>query len=221
MLSGFVLSYSYLDKIVGGTITIKKYLFLRLSRLTPLYFATTMPFVWLALYEGNLDFFVLLSNLTYLQSWVPHSEVYFSFNSPSWSLSNEMFFYVCFICLAGLSLRSLSWVLSSLLSLVILSTVVVVCFFSNVILWGPTSLSHWLFYIFPGFRLLEFVVGMMLFRLWRKGYTLGDAYVLPAYALLFLAMYFVNEIPAEFRKPLYFLPIISFFLYAHLHGGGD
>ena len=61
---------------------------------------------------------------------------------------------------------------------------------------------------------------MVLFRLWRKGYTLGNAYVLPAYVLLFLAMYFANEIPAEFRKSLYFLPIISFFLYAHLHGGG-
>ena len=33
-------------------------------------------------------------------------------------------------------------------------------------------------------------------------------------------MYFASKIPDEFRRSLYFLPVISFFLYSHLAGEG-
>lgn len=41
-----------------------------------------------------------------VQAWVPHNTTYFSFNSVSWSLSNEIFFYVSFpICIFALKHR--------------------------------------------------------------------------------------------------------------------
>ena len=223
VLSGFVLSYSYQKRICTGEITFLKYIYLRIARLTPLHFATTLPFIGLAVYFENLNVFTLLANLSYLQSWIPNDSVYFSFNSPSWSLSNEMFFYLCFFSLATLSLVKLLRIALSLAILIIICATVVTIFFEGVNFFGSkTTVAHWMFYIFPGFRILEFICGMILFNIWKSSKITCNSIFLKiiAYFILFLAMYFARLIPEAFRMSLFFLPVIILFLFTHLSGEG-
>jgi len=151
VLSGFVLSYSYKDKIASGEITFTKYIYLRFARLTPLHFATLIPFIGLAIYSEKFNPIILFANLTYLQSWIPHSSAYFSFNAPSWSLSNEMFFYLCFFFLAVIPFRKVLNIAIGLIAFIILCALVVTIFFDGEKLFGSNNtIAHWVFYIFPG-----------------------------------------------------------------------
>ncbi len=232
MLSGFVLSISYKNKISNGVISFKKYSFLRIARLTPLHFATAFPFIVLAFYKddfatafpviaqafyrGDIDFTSLLLNLTYLQSFIPSSNVYFSFNAPSWSLSNEMFFYICFFPLAIISIKNLYLSTLSLLFIVITSAIIVNNTIGNNIIYGHNSFAHWLFYIFPAFRILEFLVGMIIYNVWSKGIRLHRYFIPISYIALLAFMYCAIKIPEPFRMSLYYLPVVALFLFSHL-----
>lgn len=216
MLSGFVLSTSYKNKISNGVISFKKYSFLRIARLTPLHFATAFPFIALAFYKGDIDFTSLLLNLTYLQSFIPSSNIYFSFNAPSWSLSNEMFFYICFFPLAIISIKNLYLSTLSLLFIVITSAIIVNNTIGNDIIYGNSSFAHWLFYIFPAFRILEFLVGMIIYNVWSKGIRLHRCFIPISYIALLAFMYCAIKIPEPFRMSLYYLPVVALFLFSHL-----
>ena len=107
LLSGFVLSYSYSEMILNHNITFLKYVLLRLARLTPLHFLMAALFIFYSIYKSNFIFIKAILNLSYLQSWVPSSTYYFSLNALSWSLSNEVFFYICFFSLVFLEQKKL------------------------------------------------------------------------------------------------------------------
>lgn len=220
ILSGFVLSLSYKEKLATGLISLKSYVFLRFARLTPLHFATCLPFVLMALYKGDLNVVKLLLNISYLQSFIPHSGVYFSFNAPSWSLSNEMFFYICFFPLAAVTLRKLLVKTALLFFIVIFTAFLVTVTIKEEVLWGGNSFAHWLFYIFPGFRVLEFLVGMILYELWKRGVRLKAVFIPISYLVLLTSMYFASEIPEAFRSSLYYLPASALFLFSHLTDDG-
>ena len=79
---------------------------------------------------------------------------------------------------------------------------------------------HWMFYIFPGSRILEFLCGMILFHFWKSGHVKHSNFIVPAYLFLILAMYFADVVPEAFRMSLFFLPVIVLFLFAHLKGDG-
>lgn len=220
VLSGFVLSYSYGEKLRNGLVGSKEYILLRVARLSPLHFLTALPFIFLGLYKESLDYVAVFTNLMYLQSWIPSSVYYFSLNAPSWSLSNEMFFYIAFTLFVGFSLKKLAVITFGLFIVVFMSAFFVTTLTSpDLIISGSNTFTHWLFYIFPGFRVLEFLVGMMLFQLFNKGFSLSNKLLLPSYILLITAMYFGGEVPEAYRMSLYYLPFISFFLYCHLNLG--
>lgn len=220
VLSGFVLSYSYGDRITSGRITFAEYFLLRWARLTPLHVLTALPFVLLAVRKSEFDLAKTVLNLFYLQSWVPDSGYYFSLNAPSWSLSNEMFFYACFFPLVSLGLRGLFRGFTLLGVLIACSAAVVANFFPALHISGDKNLAHWLFYIFPGFRLIEFITGMLIFKAWRAGVPPPGGFVVPAYVLLGVAMFVARDLPESFRMSLFFLPLIAFFFFAHLDGAG-
>lgn len=220
VLSGFVLSYSYGDKVRSGALSLKTYVLLRLARLSPLHFITAAPFVLLGLYQGNLDWLKTLLNLLYLHSWAPIASFYFSLNAPSWSLSNEMFFYLCFFPLVLLPTRSQLRIALGLLAMVVLAACLVYWRLDEHKLFGHQTFAHWLFYIFPGFRLLEFIIGMVLYGFWKDGWRIQPFCLAPSYLLLVVAMYFAHLIPEPFRFSLWFLPVIVLFFYAHLDEDG-
>jgi len=220
VLSGFVLSHSYAKKLRHGEIGRRTYVLLRFARLTPLHVLTALPFIFITFPEGWKYVAVGLLNLAFLQSWIPHSSVYFSLNGPSWSLSNEMFFYSAFLFLAFLSFNRLIRFFALLACLVVLTAAVVHFTVPSLVLVGSRSISHWIFYIFPGFRLLEFVAGMLIFETWSRGFRM-PSFVFPlAIVSLIAAMSFGQAVPAEFRYSLYYLPFVCILLFSSLNMEG-
>lgn len=220
LLSGFVLSYSYKEKILNHSLGFFKYALLRLARLSPLHFLTALPFVLYAIHNSNLNFFKLSLNIFYLQSWIPNSNYYFSFNAPSWSLSNEVFFYICFFSLIFFRVVNLFKIFIALMMMIVSSAFVVEILFFDRKFFGENTLAHYIFYIFPGFRLLEFITGMLLFKLWEARFRLPSWMIFPSYILLLASMYFARGVPESFRMSLFFLPFITLFFYTHLSGSG-
>lgn len=89
LLSGFIMIIAYFNKKEVSTI---EYYQNRLARVYPTYlFALIFFFIINHFY---IDLKALILNLFTLQSWVPGKVL--SYNVPGWSISVEMFFFLCF-----------------------------------------------------------------------------------------------------------------------------
>jgi peptidoglycan/LPS O-acetylase OafA/YrhL len=163
-LSGFVLTWS-----LRPADTKRAFYRRRFARVYPLHLVTLLLAVPFFLFVGKgFDPGQLVSAGGLLQAWIPDSNVYFGMNAPSWSLSCEALFYAVFPFLAarlvGLGRpglwKSLAVVLS--LSLVIAGTV-------TMALTPGDDARFWL-YIFPPFRILEFIAGCLLALLIKSGW---------------------------------------------------
>ena len=236
MLSGFILSHTYQAKLTSGTISRGKYLALRVARIAPLHWLCGLPLaIWALATVGTSSLPMSLTNLALLQSWVPQVKWYFSLNEPSWSLSDELFFYTMFAGLAFLPLRRLG-AFGALLLLANLTMVIWLVThgqgsITHDVPDGESTLtrSHWLTYIAPLPRLLDFVVGMLVYRLPPAGFggnPLGRraASVLEvgAIALLVAAMvaYPLLGLADVWRMQLAYLPVMALVIWSFGTGGG-
>lgn len=221
VLSGFILTYNYQAKITTlNWLEIKKFYIARFARIYPVHFLT----FWLAIpvILESLRYFPVQTllkaapNLLLLQSHVPRERVFFSYNSPSWSLCNEFFFYAwlplilfAFARLGPVSRKKLG--------------------FAGVLLWVVTlgvvaglrglPFSYWLFYIAPVFRLLDFTLGVIagLIFLQNSRRPMPDAawttLELLVTGLLLLQICTSNVIPQDFRYGVYYMPVFTLAVY--------
>jgi len=96
ILSGFVLTYTYR----GANASLKDFFAARFARIYPVYlfsllFAAPLFFKGFITEHGAEKIGpLLLGKLTLIQAWVPW--MMHNWNVPSWSLSSEAFFYLCF-----------------------------------------------------------------------------------------------------------------------------
>jgi peptidoglycan/LPS O-acetylase OafA/YrhL len=98
ILSGFILAHNYQDISLSSFAVFFR---ARIAKIYPLHIATLVIVLLLVPTRyspggASEDYGILLTNAALLQSWIPSTDVIFSFNGPSWSLSNELFFYFCF-----------------------------------------------------------------------------------------------------------------------------
>jgi peptidoglycan/LPS O-acetylase OafA/YrhL len=101
VLSGFILTHSYVSKPFPGY---RPFMLKRFARLWPVHvFALLMLLTFVRPDSITFDgpgffnkWYALLSNLTLTQSLVPFKAYTFSYNSVSWSISTEAFFYLAF-----------------------------------------------------------------------------------------------------------------------------
>lgn len=106
LLSGFVMSYSYLNKpgVARISLDAKSYWAARVARIYPVYLlslAVALPFLIDYKLQGFSGFSgfakgttLVFLNLTLLQSWCP--QIINDWVGPAWSLSVEAFFYALF-----------------------------------------------------------------------------------------------------------------------------
>ena len=97
MLSGFILAYTYQQRLIDGTATVRSFYVARIARIYPLHLLAlfvALFFLKFFNHPSPTDFFDLGINTFLLQSFIPGQE--FLFNSVSWSLSDEAFFYALF-----------------------------------------------------------------------------------------------------------------------------
>lgn len=172
VLSGFVLTWSYRD----GDRALEFY-GRRFARVWPLHAACTLAIVAIFFLIGTEQSAVKLSAVTLLlQSWLPPGEYHYAYNGPSWTLSCEMFFYLAFPMLIVFVRRiSFSWMAPFL---VVLSTIVVIATLAIAPLLAPTlgvsgeELYGYTLYVFPAYRIIEFVLGITLGVAVRRGWRL-------------------------------------------------
>lgn len=108
VLSGFIFSFVYKEKIVNGTVKFKEYAIFRMSRLYPLHFLTLMVVLVFQIVRVHLDkgFFIYQNNDLYhfiLNALFIQGEGFekgWSFNAPTWSVSSEIVAYILFFIIA-------------------------------------------------------------------------------------------------------------------------
>lgn len=91
-LSGLVIGLNYL----GRTVPVRTFWIRRFARIAPLYlFAFVVTFLLQAYFFGDLPRGnAIIAQLFALHAWFP--EMCLAINYPAWSISVEVFFYVCF-----------------------------------------------------------------------------------------------------------------------------
>jgi peptidoglycan/LPS O-acetylase OafA/YrhL len=149
-LSGFVLFYAY-----DGIIDVRRYAVARFARIYPLHITCIgLILIFVNPYSGLANRLILLDNALLLQSYVPVSNLFFSVNSPSWSISTEAFFYLCFPFLLANFRGSWAWklllTLAPALSMILIVNLTELPDYHGMN-WAPVSLG--LLYINPLARL--------------------------------------------------------------------
>jgi peptidoglycan/LPS O-acetylase OafA/YrhL len=202
ILSGFILSLNYKEKIINRKITLIQFFVARFARIYPLHFITMLVSIP-AFYSGGKN---LLYNVLLLQSYIPNQHVFFSYNAPSWSISDEMFFYVMFPTLM-IFLHKISNFLKTIFLLAFITLILLL----NVLLIDLVKIHYWL-YISPFVRVFDFILGILLFDLVlylkNKKSTLKQSLFnfleVAGIATLVIFFIFHNNIPISYRFSIYY-----------------
>jgi len=162
VLSGFILTYVYgsqpgLEK--------RRFLLARVARIWPAHIAALVLFLFLIpaseWRESSLG--TWLANVTMTHTWMPEANWRASFVMPSWSISTEFAFYLCFLFLIPGWKRTWPWKLAASFLLLIGT-----CAYSNWLLSDAPLTAGRLVYVTPYARLFEFVLGMSTAALWER-----------------------------------------------------
>ena len=162
ILSGFVLSLGYGDKVGHGQFDTRAFLMRQLLKFYPLHLLTLVIIVMLDAHLGRFyDWQHLVPAVLLLQSWIPLNEYNFVANGPSWFLCDIMFFYLLF-SRVYLWFNRLLW--SRLCSLLAIVAIVYLMFAFAV----PSDSVNSILYVAPWTRLIDFCLGIILCRLYRS-----------------------------------------------------
>lgn len=207
ILSGFILAYNYRDSFLDKSISKSDFYIARIARIYPVHLLCLLIAVPITLKDISFNLSTWLTqlffNATLTQSFIPIKYIYFSFNSPSWSISNELFFYLVFPFLIVLgskvkdnkykkALLTMSILLIPLLMLII-----------------PTEYYKHLFYVNPFFRVFDFIIGLILFEIYlniKKQQRTINYDLLEVSSILLLLLFFIFHawVPLVMRYSIYY-----------------
>lgn len=159
IISGYLLMEHHFDE----GIEFKPYVIKRVKKFYPLHMITlfmALPLSVIMLLKLNREAWLALPlNGLLLQSWIPDQSVYFSYNAVSWYLSVLLF------------LTIISPLVIRVYKKLTYKKTIVVCLIlvSLEFLWSFISMesdnSHWLIYIFPIARALDYFIGGGLWKI--------------------------------------------------------
>ncbi|MDH6251930.1 peptidoglycan/LPS O-acetylase OafA/YrhL [Chryseobacterium sp. H1D6B] len=201
ILSGFILALNYREKFRRNTITLKKFYIARFARIYPLHFVTMLVSIP-ALFSS---YKILTYNNFLLQSYIPDQQYFFSYNAPSWSISDEMFFYAFFPILIIVSYK-----FSTALKTILFAGFVFLILALNNLL--PSEKIHYWLYISPLTRIFDFLLGIFLFDIYsylknRNLILNTNTYtILEIGSLFVLILFFIlrNNFPISYRYSIYY-----------------
>lgn len=163
VLSGFVMSLGYADKVRRPDFHWGSFMKKRLIRLWPLHILCLLIWIVAAGMHSSFELqpLPLLGNLFLLQSWIPLQEA--KANIVAWCLSDLIIFYALFPWLVRMRVKQLA------LALVIYGGVIIAI--GSQIPEKASSgflLRGWFYYMFPLSRLIDFALGILVYHAYRR-----------------------------------------------------
>lgn len=220
ILSGFVLSLSYREKILNKKISFRNFYLARFARIYPLHLLTLLLIIPFVVYKDSFDFLKFVPNIILAQSFIPNQDFFYCFNEPSWSISDEMFFYLLF--------PFYIIILEKYKHLRISAFLVLTFFLIFFIKISPTSLHKTIFYVNPISRSLDFILGILLFHFFKleklkKYFEDKNKATLIEFVSIILFLFFImfhNFVERGYRFSVYYwLPMCIIILsFAHQSG---
>jgi peptidoglycan/LPS O-acetylase OafA/YrhL len=191
VLSGFVLMWSRRQTDAAPAFWRRRFF-----KIYPNHVLTMGGAILIALATGTpITFLQFASHLTLTQSWTLDTSVANALNAPSWSLSCEAFFYLCFPLMAAkielLSIRRMwQFVIGIPAAIIALNAAFIP---------ASATIQQAVVYVFPPIRMLEFAFGMLLAALVRAGAWRGPG--LGGSLLIFVLVYlFQTKLPAPLHN---------------------
>lgn len=149
-----------------------------ITKMYPLHFATFLVAIPLMLLIGHNAEWLLpraICQILLIQSWIPSSSYYYCFNTPAWYLSTYLFL----VFISSYLVRAASWVDSQISSrhrgerigafIIGLALVGLMAIeYALTALPLPFGEMHWIVYVCPPVRAIDFFAGMLLFCLLRR-----------------------------------------------------
>lgn len=217
ILSGFVLALRYFPE-VSKTLSFpfRKYIGKRLFSVYPLHIITLIFSILLT--GGIINIRILTANALLLQSFHTDPEFYFSFNAMSWFLSDILFLYIIFpfLCLVFLKIPWKFAAKIACFAVILIFSVIIYPF-----IYRHSNQLHWVFYISPFLRLIEFSTGMILGIIFQKyqgirdRLKVGKATFLEIISCLLLGFFIFYGITFRnvYNQSLLYLPVFSLFIF--------
>lgn len=157
VLSGFLLTLAYREKLLSGIISPKEFVIKRSATIFPLQWLFTLLFLLFSI--NVVTYWAAPFHLTLIHSLVPFWEINFTLNTPSWFLSSLFICYLFTPILFKFTERKLVFVL--MFFGCVLSYHVFLYFL-------PESIGRrWLCYINPLARLQDYGAGILLALYWK------------------------------------------------------
>lgn len=209
-MSGFILTWSH-----RPTDTAVRFYRRRFARVYPMHFTTMLLSIPVLLLVGwGISRAELASNVLLVQAWVPVPEIFFGMNSPSWSLSCELLFYLLFPFAIPLLRRlgdrgaGIAFAAAIVLNLVLAAAITA--------LVSNESTAWFLVHIFPPTRLVGFLAGCVLAQWMLSGRRFGQSVGLSAGLLClgFVGVFSIDiatgTVPGRGVEDAVLLPLILF-----------
>lgn len=215
ILSGFILAYNYQDKFIANQTPKKSFYIARFARIFPLHaltFIISLPLSY-KIFTGSKTLWAAraFTNFSLTQSYIPLRKIYFSFNLPSWSISNEMFFYLAFPFLIFLIPK-----FRKRKALCAIAIAFIVPLLTFVI---PEKFYHQIFYINPLVRIFDFIIGIIIFNIYQvclKKQVKPNHNLLEISAVSLLVIFFIGHpwIPKVARYSFYYWIPMSYLIFS-------
>lgn len=161
IISGFVMSWT--DRPQDTALGFYRR---RFARIYPAFIVAWLLSLLISLAQHKIALVDVIVPPTLLQAWVPIEAFYFAGEAVFWSLSCEAFFYIMYPVLAKLIRRLAD---RGLVAVMTIAGVVSLSVAVAALGMPENPTTRWLLIIFPPLRLMEFVIGMCLGLLFRRG----------------------------------------------------
>lgn len=164
VLSGFVLCAGYEKSIDRKRISYKDFILKRLIRIYPLHLVCLL--LWIIVNFQHTDYLasVIIPNLFLIQAWFPDMNIFYGCNTPSWCLSALLFCYLMFPLLIRFY--------ESKPKMFVAVWGVLMMFYVDFLARGCDGSDGlqelWLTRVIPSTRLLDFMLGMLLWQLFSS-----------------------------------------------------
>lgn len=226
ILSGYVMSIGYEQKVCDVSFSYKAFISKRLIRIVPINLFCLFLALILPIIDDVANHHISFAKFLYavpdtllIQSWIPIKSIYFSNNSVAWFLSSMFFCYLVFPYLLRSIRGRYGWMIMAL-SLIV---------YFSIISFLEGKWIHALVYVSPFFRVLDFMIGIMLYFCIKGKYneqhepfkaTLLELF---AIAVVVLSLLLFSQIPERYSSAaLYWIPslsLISMFTISERLGG--